>query len=397
MSDPFYKAFEDHHRGSRAMVKSQLQAYLPFIHAVSVQYPSAAALDLKCGRGEWLEILADAGFDACGFDSEQVMIEVCRQRGLKVQQADVIAALAQCADASQVLVSGFQVAEQLPFEDVQTLVKEALRVLKPGGLLILETPDPENIMVGTRYFHLDPRRLKPLPPLLLSYLSKYHGFSKTKILRLKGTEKKDETNDVSLMRVLSALSVSSLNYALIAQKAGSDGSVNFDIEDDAAGRGNELKDLASRFDRRIVELDQKLFAVEHALASIHGSFLWKMTAPIRWAEHQSALLRKHGLLGRLGAFANKALKPLVKVAFKTISARPILYRPCLFVIERLGFYERLRDFIHRDRDPLDLEPTIKIQAEAEAYKTRFTLEHMSPDATAIFDELKSRIQNNGKL
>jgi SAM-dependent methyltransferase len=397
MSDPFYKAFEDHHRGSRAMVKSQLQVYLPFVHAVRVDYPSASALDLKCGRGEWLEILTEAGFEAHGTDSEQVMVEVCRQRGLKVQQTEALAALRQCADASQALVSGFQVAEQLPFEDLQKLVKEAARVLKPGGILILETPDPENIMVGTSYFHLDPRRLKPLPPLLLSYLAKYHGFSKTKILRPRGATKKDETVDVSLLSVLSALGVSSLNYALIAQKAGTDGRVNFDIEDDAAGQGNELKDLALAFDQKIVELDHKLDVVEKALASIRGSFLWKMTAPIRWAEHQSALIRKHGLLGRIDAFASKALKPVVKVAFKAISARPALYRPCLNVVERLWFYEHLRDYVNKVREPIAVTPELKAQAEAEAYQTRFKLEYMSSEATVIFDELKAKIRNSGKL
>lgn len=397
MSDPFYKAFEDQHRGSRAMVKSQLRVYLPFVHAVGVQYPSASALDLKCGRGEWLETLAEAGFDAQGVDSEQVMIAVCRQRGLKVQQTEALTALERCADASQALVSGFQMAEQLPFEDLQKLVKEAFRVLKPGGILILETPDPENIMAGASYFYLDPRRLKPLPPLLLSYLAKYHGFYKTKTLRPKGATKKDETAGVSLLSVLSALSVSSLNYALIAQKAGAEGSLNFDIEDDAAGRANELKALASAFDQKIVELDHKVDVVEKALASIHGSFLWKMTAPIRWAEHQSALLRKHGLLGRLGAFASKAFKPVAKVTFKAISARPALYRPCLSVVERLGLYERLRDYVHKDREPLVVEPMVKAQAEAEAYQTRFTLEYMSPEAMVIFEELNAKIRNNGKL
>jgi SAM-dependent methyltransferase len=397
MSDPFYKAFEDHHRGSRSMVKSQLQAYLPFVDAVGVQYPSALALDLKCGRGEWLEILTEAGFEARGVDSEQVMVEVCRQRGLNVQQAEALAALEHYADASQALVSGFQVAEQLPFEDLQKLVKEAVRVLKPGGLLILETPDPENIMVGASYFYLDPRRVKPLPPLLLSYLAKYHGFSKTKILRPRGATKKDEMVSVSLLSVLSALSVSSLNYALIAQKAGAEGSLNFDIEDDAAGRGNELKGLASTFDQKIVELDHKLDVVEKALASIHGSFLWKMTAPIRWAEHQSALLRKHGLLERIGAFASKALKPVVSVGFKTISAHPALYRPCLTVVERLWFYERLRDYVHKVREPIAVTPELKARAEAEAYQTRFKLEYMSTEATVIFDELKAKIRNNGQL
>lgn len=394
MSDSFYKAFEDHHRGSRAMVKSQLEVYLPFVHAVAVQYPSASALDLKCGRGEWLEILAEAGFDAQGVDSERVMIEVCKQRGLKVQQAQALAALALCADASQALVSGFQVAEQVPFEDLQTLVKEALRVLKPGGLLILETPDPENIMVSTNYFHLDPRRIKPLPPFLLSYLTQYFGFSKIKIMRSGDVVKIGKISNTSLWDVLNA---ASLNYAVIAQKATSDQGVNFDIEGNESSNDNKLKEAALAFDRRINHLEQKLYKVDHELALIHGSFLWKMTAPIRWAEQQSAMLRKHGLRGRIGAFARKALKPVVSVGFKAISAHPALYRPCLTVVERLWFYERLRDYVHKVREPIAVTPELKARAEAEAYQTRFKLEYMSTEATVIFDELKAKIRNNGQL
>lgn len=394
MSDSFYKAFEDHHRGSRAMVKSQLEVYLPFVHAVAVQYPSASALDLKCGRGEWLEILAEAGFDAQGVDSERVMIEVCKQRGLKVQQAQALAALALCADASQALVSGFQVAEQVPFEDLQTLVKEALRVLKPGGLLILETPDPENIMVSTNYFHLDPRRIKPLPPFLLSYLTQYFGFSKIEIMRSGDVVKIGKISNTSLWDVLNA---ASLNYAVIAQKATSDQGVNFDIEGNESSNDNKLKEAALAFDRRINHLEQKLYKVDHELALIHGSFLWKMTAPIRWAEQQSAMLRKHGLRGRIGAFARKALKPVVSVGFKAISAHPALYRPCLTVVERLWFYERLRDYVHKVREPIAVTPELKARAEAEAYQTRFKLEYMSTEATVIFDELKAKIRNNGQL
>jgi hypothetical protein len=87
----------------------------------------------------------------------------------------------------------------------------------------------------------------------------------------------------------------------------------------------------------------------------------------------------------------------VKTAFNLIAARPALYRPCLKVVGRLGFYEALRDYVHKDREPLAVTPEVKAQAEAEAYQTRFTLEYMSPEATVIFDELKAKIRNNGKL
>ena len=61
MTQDFYRAFEDRHRGARETIKARQQVYLPFVTPVAREYPRAAALDLGCGRGEWLELLADQG------------------------------------------------------------------------------------------------------------------------------------------------------------------------------------------------------------------------------------------------------------------------------------------------------------------------------------------------
>lgn len=77
------------------------------------------------------------------------------------------------------------IVEHIPFEDIQTLVQEAFRVLTPAGLLILETPNPENIQVATSGFYIDPTHTRPIPSQLLSFLPEYYGFKRTKILRLQ--------------------------------------------------------------------------------------------------------------------------------------------------------------------------------------------------------------------
>ena len=63
MSDGFYRAFEDRHRGTLESVKMRQRVYLPLIRPLARHYPHAAAIDLGCGRGEWLELLAEEGFE----------------------------------------------------------------------------------------------------------------------------------------------------------------------------------------------------------------------------------------------------------------------------------------------------------------------------------------------
>ncbi|MGE9641913.1 class I SAM-dependent methyltransferase, partial [Escherichia coli] len=75
--------------------------------------------------------------------------------------------------------------EHIGFANVQLLIEESFRVLKPGGLLILETPNPENIVVASSSFYLDPTHTQPIPNQLLAFLTEYTGFNRTKILRLQ--------------------------------------------------------------------------------------------------------------------------------------------------------------------------------------------------------------------
>jgi len=130
---------------------------------------------------------------------------------------DAIEALKELPDSSQLVVSGFHVVEHLPFADLQVLVQEALRVLKPGGLLILETPNPENIVVATHNFYLDPTHRRPIPPELLSFLPEFYGFDRVKTLRLQ--ESKELITGKMPLSLQNVLGGVSPDYAVIAQKA----------------------------------------------------------------------------------------------------------------------------------------------------------------------------------
>jgi SAM-dependent methyltransferase len=253
--DHFYRAFEEEFRGSRELIKSRLCFYLPFIEPLKQTQPCPKAVDLGCGRGEWLEILGEHGFSARGVDRDDGMLAACRERGLASEKDDAIECLKRLPDASLAMVSGFHIAEHLPFADLRRLVQESARVLKPGGLLILETPNPENLRVASTSFYLDPTHERPLPPDLLKFLAQYYGFARIKIVRLQEPAELRAKASITLMDVLTG---SSPDYAVIAQK---DGAPALRVTDDKGFEtdyGLRIDSLAARYDQRLADVELRI-------------------------------------------------------------------------------------------------------------------------------------------
>ena len=245
MSDSFYRAFEERHRGPRELILSRLAVYRPFVSPLKTVNPAPSAIDLGCGRGEWLELLKVEGFSPLGIDLDEEMLKGCREHNLPAQQGDAVAYLSTLPDESQTIVSAFHFVEHISFDQLRTMVSEALRVLKPGGLLIMETPNPENIVVATRNFYLDPTHLRPIPPQLLSFLPEYYGFARTKILRLQESKALAINESPTLNDVLGGASP---DYAVIAQKTAPANTM--ELFDQAFNQeyGLSLNTLAERYD-----------------------------------------------------------------------------------------------------------------------------------------------------
>ena len=183
--DAMYVAFEDKFRGTRKDIKQRQEVYLPMLKKVLKTTQNSFVLDMGCGRGEWLELLQEHGIKkAQGVDLNCIMIQECDDRGLTAQEADILDYLRSFKTSSVSAVTGFHIIEHLPFKVLIALFDECLRVLKSGGVIIFETPNPENLLVGGCHFYTDPSHHNPLVPETMRFTIEQRGFEKTEIKRL---------------------------------------------------------------------------------------------------------------------------------------------------------------------------------------------------------------------
>jgi len=182
--DALYVGLEDAFRGTREDIKQRASHYLPVIADAVGHTGGALVVDLGCGRGEWLEVLAEQGIDACGVELNPVLLAECTGRGFTAVLADALNFLRGRGDGSVGAITAMHLAEHLDFETLVGIIDEARRVLAPGGALILETPNPENLVMSTHWFYFDPTHRNPLPPGLFEWLVSARGFVDVRIERL---------------------------------------------------------------------------------------------------------------------------------------------------------------------------------------------------------------------
>jgi SAM-dependent methyltransferase/archaellum component FlaC len=216
--DAFYVAFEDQFRGSREQVHDRLKVYLPLIEKTNFGKADSPILDIGCGRGEWLQLLGESGYKSIGVDINRVMLEQCRDIKLEVIESDAIAYLQALPDESLGIVTGFHIIEHLPLKILINLISETLRVLKPGGLAIFETPNPQNILVGTNNFYIDPTHLNPLPSPLVKFILEYAGFNAVEVMNLNPYEDSFKVSGSNVADLFNQYFYGPQDYGVIGRK-----------------------------------------------------------------------------------------------------------------------------------------------------------------------------------
>jgi O-antigen chain-terminating methyltransferase len=177
-----YLAFEDLHRGAREEIKRRQSVYLPhFQLSVSDQAP---LLDLGCGRGEFLELCREAGLPARGVDVNPAMVAFCRERGLKVTEADGLAYLRSLPPAGLGGILLSQVIEHLDLDQLTELVALCAGKLAPGGVLVAETINPQSLSTFAGAFYVDLTHTRPVHPEAARFLWRWAGLGEIQILYL---------------------------------------------------------------------------------------------------------------------------------------------------------------------------------------------------------------------
>ena len=214
----FYVAFEDHFRGTREDISDRLKVYLPSIEKANVGTPDAPILDIGCGRGEWLELLKESGYISRGLDINRVMVEQCQARGLEAIEADIINYLQSLPKNSLGAITGFHIIEHLPFKTLMRLFSETVRVLKPQGLVIFETPNPDNVLVGSNTFYLDPTHINPLPSATVKFMAEMFGLYNTQVITLHPYPENAKLDGQGIAERFNDLFYSSQDYAIVGYK-----------------------------------------------------------------------------------------------------------------------------------------------------------------------------------
>lgn len=222
LEDGIYTGFENRFRGSEEDVKRQQAPHL--IHF----RPGGKILDLGCGRGEFLELLKQNGFEGFGVDGNSRMVDICEEKGLNGRKADLVEALAAWPDSSLDGIFSSQVIEHLPPAYLKKMIELGRAKLAPGGVILLETVNPASVFALVHIYFLDLTHQRPVHPQALKFLLEAAGFEGVEIKysaelgaeRLQALPAADEASSILNRDIdrLNELLFAPANYAAVGRK-----------------------------------------------------------------------------------------------------------------------------------------------------------------------------------
>ena len=204
MKNQYYLEFENRFRGDQEKVFDLLSMYEPLIDLVIKNNDSSKLLDIGCGRGELLKKWKYKFASCIGIESDESMIKKCREYGLSIIEGDALDRLKDFEDRSVNVITMFHIIEHIEHNKLLQLIQQCERVLTDNGVLIMETPSIDNLIVSSKTFHLDHTHINPINPDGLSFSIEQCGFCKVKYFYLHGGPLQND-NPLKITRILNGV------------------------------------------------------------------------------------------------------------------------------------------------------------------------------------------------
>ena len=310
MDEKFYLRFENLHRGDSKTLLAKFRVYEPVISLICCEANNPQFLDIGCGNGEFLRFVSTLGGDVIGIEKNSAY---SRKKNSKIlfEYSDALTWLKRQDDSSFDFVSAIHVIEHLEFSYLYEMVGEIKRVLKESGIILFETPNPDNITVATKNFYTDPTHLKLIPSNLLSFVIKDHGFSVTH--KWGVNESPHIEKSTYIYDVLGGASPDYAIFGLVNENT-FEGKLETLLR---SPKGRSTKEMCDLFEARyqhdysiiskeLKKIDNKIFeqncyhrdqmvrlrhSFELELRSIYESKSWKITAPLRFVANRLRIVK----------------------------------------------------------------------------------------------------------
>ena len=164
-----YLRFAERFRGSEEYVRNSFKFYVPLFSG------RKDVLDIGCGRGEFLELMREAGVPARGIDLSRESVALCAHKGVRAEVADLFRYLGDLPEFALDGIFCAQVVEHLPPDRIPEFIRLAAQKLVRDGIIVIETPNPECLAIFATHFYLDPTHTRPVPHPLLAFYMEEHG------------------------------------------------------------------------------------------------------------------------------------------------------------------------------------------------------------------------------
>jgi SAM-dependent methyltransferase len=137
---------------------------------------SKEVVDLACGDGGFVALLLEHGVKALGVDADAKTCADAQARNLPVICQNVFDYLAATPSESVDGIFCAHLVEHLAYPQVIELIRESARILRPGGRLLLATPDCRSLYSHLEMYYLHFGHVSFYHPRLLVFLLEHEGF-----------------------------------------------------------------------------------------------------------------------------------------------------------------------------------------------------------------------------